>query len=179
MKLASGLNWTVEKLRLLFQFVSVGLKQNQHTAESSMVNSYSANSDELEALRQECLRLRNQLQQQSAEVTNDLRDAMFQQLQTLLTNYPSVRQMVQAKPDLPANNLVSLFTSLDDLLESWSYKPIGSVWEQVPYKPQLHQPDTADIEEGEPVYIRFVGYQNGERILCPAKVSRTLPGGGK
>lgn len=181
-KLASALNWTLEELLAAFHFVSVpaGLKEDQQTPTELMVKpSHSANSDKLEALRQECLRLRNQLQQQGAELTNDLRDATFQQLQTLLTNYPSVRQMVQAKPDLPARNVFSLFTSLDNLLESWGYKPIGSVWEQVPYKPQLHQPDTAGIEEGEPVYIRFVGYQNGERILCPAKVSRTLPGGVK
>ena len=32
-------------------------------------------------------------------------------------------------------------------------------------------------QEGELVYIRFVGYQNGDKILYPAKVSRTLPPG--
>ena len=30
--------------------------------------------------------------------------------------------------------------------------------------------------EGELVYIRFIGYQKGDNILYPAKVSRTLPG---
>ena len=143
---------------------------------------------EIKALRQECLRLRVQLQQQSDELTNLLRESTFQQLQTLLTNYPSVRQMVQVKPDLPAKNLISLFTPLDNLLESWGYETIGSAWKQVPYNPQLHQPDSADIAEGELVYVRFVGYQDGKspegdssasRILCPAKVSRTLPGGAK
>ncbi|PHK14329.1 molecular chaperone GrpE, partial [Nostoc linckia z14] len=49
----------------------------------------------------------------------------------------------------------------------------------VPYNSQLHQPDNADITEGELVYIRFIGYQHQGRILCPAKVSRSLPGGGK
>ena len=34
-----------------------------------------------------------------------------------------------------------------------------------------------DIQPEELVYIRFVGYREGEQILCPAKVSRTLPGG--
>jgi hypothetical protein len=43
----------------------------------------------------------------------------------------------------------------------------------------LHQPDVEDITEGELVYIRFVGYREGERILAPAKVSRTLPPGMK
>lgn len=136
-------------------------------------------SKEIEALRQECLRLRDSLQQRSVELTAEVKDTTFQQLQTLLTNYPSVRQMVQVKPDLPAKNLTSLFTPLDNLLQAWGYETIGSAWEQVPYNPQLHQPDAGDIAEGELVYIRFVGYRDGDRILCPAKVSRTLPAGSK
>jgi molecular chaperone GrpE (heat shock protein) len=130
---------------------------------------------EIEELRQECLRLREQLQQQSSQVTADLQNSNFSQLQSLLTNYPSVRQMVKAKPDLPAKNLISLFIPLDNMLKSWGYEPIGSPWEQVPYNPQLHQADTDDMTEGELVYVRFVGYRDGSRILSPAKVSRTLP----
>ena len=72
-----------------------------------------------------------------------------------------------------------LFTPLDNLLKEWGYEQIGKPWEQVPYNPQIHQPDAGDIAQGELVYIRFVGYQHQEHILCPAKVSRTLPGGVK
>jgi hypothetical protein len=85
--------------------------------------------------------------------------------------------MVQVKPDLPAKNLTSLFTPLDNLIETWGYEPIGQAWEQVAYDPQLHQPDASDIEVEELVYIRFIGYRKGDRILFPAKVSRTLPSG--
>jgi hypothetical protein len=34
-----------------------------------------------------------------------------------------------------------------------------------------------DIQPGEAVYVRFVGYRDGETVLVPAKVSRTLPSG--
>lgn len=159
-QLAKTLGWTIEEL--LFNF---GVRDT----------SSSKRLLEIESLRRECLRLREELQQQSVELTNEFRNSTFQQLQTLLTNYPSVRQLVQMKPDLPAKNLTSLFTSLDNLIESWGYQPIGQAWEQVSYNPQLHQPDAGDIEPGELVYIRFVGYREGEQILCPAKVSRTLP----
>ena len=130
---------------------------------------------EIEALRRECLQLREALQKQKIELENELQHSIFQQLQTLLTNYPSVRQLVEFKPELPAKNIISLFTSLDNLIESWGYEPIGKVWEQVSYDPQLHQADLSDIETGEWVYVRFVGYRKGDRILAPAKVSRTLP----
>jgi DNA-binding Xre family transcriptional regulator len=159
-RLATALGWTIEEL--LFNF---GVRDT----------SSSKRLLEIETLRTECLRLREELQHHSVELTNEFRHSTFQQLQTLLTNYPSVRQLVQVKPDLPAKNLTSLFTSLDNLIESWGYQPIGPAWEQVSYNPQLHQPDAGDIEPGELVYIRFVGYREGEQILCPAKVSRTLP----
>lgn len=31
--------------------------------------------------------------------------------------------------------------------------------------------------EGKLVYIRFIGYQQGDRILYQAKITPTLPGG--
>ncbi|MGK7875542.1 MAG: nucleotide exchange factor GrpE [Xenococcaceae cyanobacterium] len=143
----------------------------------SGASSLTAQAKKIEELQQQCLRLREELQQQSSQLNADLRDATFEQLQTLLTNYPTAVRMAQAKPDLPAKNLVALFTPLENLLSSWGCELIGTPWEQVTYNPQLHQPDTDDIAEGELVYIRFVGYRDGERILYPAKVSRTLPGG--
>ncbi|MEH2097771.1 nucleotide exchange factor GrpE [Nostoc sp.] len=131
------------------------------------------------ALHQEGLRLHEELQQQRVELSEEFRSATFEQLQTLLTNYPSIHQMVQVKPELPAKNLLSMFTALDNLLGKWGYEQIGKPWEKVPYNPQIHQPDTPDIAEDELVYIRFVGYQHQGKILVPAKVSRTLPGGGR
>ena len=110
-----------------------------------------------------------------------LRDAIDEilpitQLHSLLTSYPTVRAIVKTKPNLPAKNLVALFKPLDNLLANWGIETIGKPWEKAPYNPQLHQSDSQDIEEGELVYIRFIGYRQGDRILSPAKVSRTLPG---
>ncbi len=144
---------------------------------SSREFSSLKNSLEIEALRTECLQLRETLQRQGIELKHEFQYSTFQQLQTLLTNYPSLRQLLQVKPELPAKNLISLLTPLDNLIESWDYEAIGQVWEKVSYNPQLHQADTSDIEVGELVYVRFVGYRKGERILAPAKVSRTLPAG--
>lgn len=134
-------------------------------------------TNEQEALRLEGLRLHQELQQQRLELTQELRQSTFEQLQTLLTNYPSIHSLVGIKPELPAKNLLSLFTSLDNLLASWNYEQIGNPWQQVPFDPQIHQPDASDITVGELVYIRFVGYKDRDSILCPAKVSRTLPAG--
>ncbi|OKH36242.1 hypothetical protein NIES2119_18250 [[Phormidium ambiguum] IAM M-71] len=97
----------------------------------------------------------------------------LEQLQTLLACYSSAKALAQASPEMPTESIVSLFAPLDNLLRSWGIEPIGKVSEQVPYNPQLHQPDTDDLIEGESVFIKFVGYRDGSRILCPAQVSRT------
>lgn len=150
---------------------------NQILSDEQTANSRPDNITTESGLIQECLRLREQLQEQSDLVREDERRSTFEQLQTLLTSYCTAIALAQANSEMPAQNLVSLFTPLDNLLRSWGIEPIGKVWEQVPYNPQLHQPDANDLSEGELVFVRFVGYRNGSSILCPAKVSRTRPSG--
>jgi molecular chaperone GrpE (heat shock protein) len=158
-------------LRVLFP------ENNQDTS----INNQSVTSPDTEQkikdLELQCQRLREELKQQSQQLQSDFQQETFTQLQTLLSNYPTVKKMALAKPELPAKNLISLFTSLDNLITSWGYTAIGETWEQVNYNPQLHQADSDDIQEGELVYIRFIGYQDGDKVLYPAKVSRTLPPG--
>jgi len=144
---------------------------------AQLTQSLQQSFKEKAALHQEGLRLHQELQQQRLEITQELRESTFEQLQTLLVNYPSIQALVSIKPELPAKNLLSLFTSLNNLLSAWNYEQIGEPWQQVPYNPQLHQPDSSDIFPDELVYVRFVGYKHQERILCPAKVSRSLPAG--
>jgi molecular chaperone GrpE (heat shock protein) len=134
---------------------------------------------EIAALTQQCQRLREELKTQAAQVQADAIEGGFEQIQTLLTQYPSVRKMVESQPDLPARNIVALLTSLENLVKYWECQSIGKPWEMVPYDPQLHQSDVGDIQVGESVYVRFVGYCKGDRILIPSKVSRTLPAGAK
>jgi molecular chaperone GrpE (heat shock protein) len=149
--------------------------------QDTIIDNQSVNSPDTEQkikdLEFQCQRLRDELKQQSQQLQTDFQQETFTHLQTLLSNYPTVKKMALAKPELPAKNLISLFTSLDNLITNWGYTAIGETWEQVNYNPQLHQADSDDIQEGELVYIRFIGYQDGDKVLYPAKVIRTLPGG--
>ncbi|NEP56181.1 MAG: helix-turn-helix domain-containing protein [Symploca sp. SIO2G7] len=191
-KLATALDWSLEELIHNIDHQSILLAAKSHISNLVKVTTEAS---QLKQLQQQCFRLRKELQHQSRQLNANFQKSTFEQLQTLLTNYPSASKMAQAKPDLPAKNLTSLFTPLENLLQNWGYEPIGKPWEQVPYNPQLHQPDTDDIKEGELVYVRFIGYRDRNsndyhtakttsdiqptKILCPAKVSRTLPGGVK
>ncbi|MEG5140370.1 MULTISPECIES: nucleotide exchange factor GrpE [unclassified Microcoleus] len=169
---------TVDQLRRLATVLNLNFPEFDRTLSALPTSAtITTNPNEIEELRQQCFRLREELQQQKTQLTTDFRRATFEQLQTLLTSYPAARKMAEAKPEMRAKNLSALFTPLENLLSSWNFEAIGLTWEQVAYNPQLHQPDVEDITEGELVYVRFVGYRDGERILAPAKVSRTLPAG--
>jgi molecular chaperone GrpE (heat shock protein) len=160
---------------IILRFLFPETKENTPTNHQPITSTDT--EQKIKDLELQCQRLREELKQQSQQLQTDFQTETFTQLQTLLTNYPTVKKMALAKPDLPAKNLVSLFTSLDNLITNWGYTVIGETWEQVNYNPQIHQADSDDIQEGDLVYIRFIGYQNGDQVLYPAKVSRSLPGG--
>ncbi len=130
---------------------------------------------ETEDLKQQSLKLKDELEAQKELFASEFQFIFFEQLQGLLTQYPTVIKIVEYKPDFPAKDILPLFVPLNGLIELWKYKVIGSPWEQVYYDPKYHQADCNDMRVGELVYIRFVGYYIGDRILVPAKVSRTLP----
>ncbi len=157
--------------------------QTQLTKVKSQLQTSEVNktklAEEIVALTQQCQRLREELKTQADRVRVDAIDGGFEQIQTLLTQYPSVRKMVESQPDLPARNIVALLTSLENLVKFWECQSIGKPWEMVEYDPQIHQSDVDDVQVGESVYVRFIGYRKGDRILIPAKVSRTLPASAK
>jgi hypothetical protein len=136
-----------------------------------------AKQKEIESLKQQCHQLRLQLKQQSAQLKQDFQNETLTHLNSLIISYPTAKKMAEIKPDLPAKNLLALLTPLDTLIQNWGFEMIGQPWEKVKFDPQFHQGDRDDLEIGEDVYIRFVGYRDGEDILYPAKVSKTLPQG--
>lgn len=178
----SQLQQDLETLKQESQTIQQHLQTELDQTKATLQSTRRVNADletQNEALKHQCSRLRDSLDQQSQQVRQDTQTLMFEQIQTLLTQYPTLRQMATSKPDLPARNLVAALTPLDNLLQFWGYVPIGTPWEALAYDPQLHQGDVGDLQVGETVYVRFVGYREAKthRILIPAKVSRTLPGG--
>lgn len=135
------------------------------------------NDKEVKALKAQCQQLKLELQQQAQQLKQDFQDETLRKINSLMINYPTAKKMVEVKQDLPAKNLIALLTPLDTLMQTWGFEMIGQPWEKVTFDPQFHQGDSDNIKVGETVYIRFVGYRDGERILYPAKVSKNLPSG--
>jgi len=144
----------------------------------SLIQRFGASSSvasESQEITQEVQRLRIQLDNQEKRLRHQILTELVEKLKPLLVQYPTLQQVVQRRPDYPAQQVLALLTSLGNLLEDWQLEPIGQVWQQVAYDPENHQADEDDIQVGEPVYVRFVGYRAADQVLIRAKVSRTLP----
>lgn len=132
--------------------------------------------DKIEELEWKNKKLTNKIEKLPQVLQGHWQKESLNLLQELLISYPTAKLMVELKHNLPPKNILSLLKPLELLLEKWGVEAIGQPWKKVPYNPQIHDCGEEDITEGELVYIRWVGYSQGEQVLLPAKVSRKLPG---
>lgn len=146
-------------------------------AETQKLQDLSIDNQKIDLLLNECQQLRQRLDDQKQQLSQQHRDQTFSHLRNLIVQLPTARQAALSNSSFPASNLVKLLKPLDTLFLDWGYQTIGSVWQPAVFDPYLHQPDTEDIQPGEQIHIRFVGYRLGEQVMIQAKVSRTLPAG--
>ncbi|BAQ64470.1 hypothetical protein [Geminocystis sp. NIES-3709] len=178
----NNLAFATEKIKALqeeLQTVSDRLEYNQDKYKKSEQESKTKVDNlenQIERLEKKCLELNQEIENLPIKLIRDWQQKSFESLQTLLANYPTAKIMVKLKPELPAKNVITLLKPLDKVLIQWGIESIGKPWEKVSYNPQIHYSDEENLIPNEMVYIRFVGYRQQEKILLPAKVSRTLPG---
>ena len=122
-------------------------------------------------LRQEYERLKHQLETQPQHICQQVQREAIALLEPWLLQWPTAIYAAQQNPTIPATRLIPLTKPLDALLQAWGLTAIGPVGADVPYDPQQHQPMGAAITPGQRVRIRYVGYQQGDRLLYRAKVS--------
>jgi transcriptional regulator with XRE-family HTH domain len=145
----------------------------------NLVNIFSDRGDrltsdrepELERLQQEYDRLDRQLQQQRTTLESEFQHQSLQALESFLTYYPTAKQAAIDNPDFPATKLLPLLRSVEQLIAGWGVTAIGTVGAEISYDPQWHQLIDGTAEPGDLVKVRYVGYQQGEKLLFRAKVS--------
>ncbi|MGB3312611.1 MAG: nucleotide exchange factor GrpE [Nodosilinea sp.] len=130
---------------------------------------------QLDALRQECDRLQNQLAAQAETVRQQVQQQAIAQLEPWLVQWPTAVHAAQQKPDLPAQKLIPLVRPVEALVQHWGLTPIDAVGAEVPFNPQVHQPRSGHPAPGQLVRVSHVGYRQGDRLLYRAKVSSIQP----
>lgn len=126
----------------------------------------------LERLQQEYSHLQQQLQQQQATLQAEFQSQSLQVLESFLTYFPTAKHAAINNPDLPATKLLPLVGSIDKLIAQWGVTVIGAVGAEIPYDPQFHQLIAGTVNPHELVTVRYVGYQQGDKLLFRAKVSK-------
>ena len=78
---------------------------------------------------------------------------------------------IDKNPELPAARLIPLVKPVKELIEKWGLTPISQVGAELPFDPQWHELMSGEAEPGTMVKVRYVGYQQKDRLLYKAKVS--------
>ena len=126
---------------------------------------------EIATLKQEYLRVQQQLEEQKYLLLQEFQLSSLQSLESLLLQFPSAAQKARENPKLAAVNLLPLVQKpLEKLLSGWGIETIAAVGAEIPYNPQEHQLLEGNVEPGDTVKVRYIGYRQAEKLLYRAKV---------
>lgn len=141
------------------------------SAQPSSEFSPPLDSAHIQQLKHEYERLQRQLDEQKVQLRETFQQECLQHIESWLLQWPTAAHAAKQNPDVSAVKLLPLVRPIEQLLDNWGISAIATVGEEVPYDPQQHQLIGGTAEPGNPVRIRYVGYQQGDRLLYRAKVS--------
>jgi DNA-binding Xre family transcriptional regulator len=154
---------------LIAQFANAGANPELTSAVPPKSPPAADPAATIAALRQEYDRLQQQMASQAQTLRQQVQREALTKIESWLLMWPNAVQAAQDKPDLPASKVIPLTRPLQELLQTWAVRPIGTVGEVVPYDSQIHQPNSP-VQPGQSVRIRHLGYWHGDRLLHRAKV---------
>lgn len=128
---------------------------------------------ELARVRGEYERLRTQAETDRAAAAGAGLDALARRLAPLLSQLATIQALAEGGRSLRIDDVLKLFAKVERVLGEAGLTRIGAVGEQTRFDTRVHQRMSgADVDDGNPVSVRFVGYRLGETILLKAMVSR-------
>ncbi|MGH8674648.1 MAG: nucleotide exchange factor GrpE [Burkholderiales bacterium] len=129
---------------------------------------------ELARVREEYERLRAQAERDQAGAASAGFEALARRLAPLLSQLATMQSLADGGRPVRIEDVLKLSGKLERVLNEAGLARIGTVGEEIPFDTRSHQRMSgADLEEGDPVSVRFVGYRLGATILVKALVSRT------
>ena len=161
-KLAAALQISVEQL--ITNFTNLAESQAETSLASNQSESSQFSLQEYEKLQQE-------MAQQAEVLENQFQQASIQTIESWLIQWPTAVAAIMKNPELPAERLIPLVKPVKQLVEQWGIETIAVVGQELPYDPQWHELMKGSVEPGAMVKVRYVGYQQKDKILYKAKVS--------
>ncbi|MDJ0598501.1 MAG: helix-turn-helix domain-containing protein [Crocosphaera sp.] len=169
LKLSKVLNLSLEQLLLQFE-TDQSLREDWEIASQGISGNSNTNSL---PLQQEYKQLQRQLDQQQETLHKEFQSSSIATLESWLLQWPTAAIVAQKNPEISAVKLLPLVKPVFELLKQWGLQMKGTVGEVVAYDPQCHQllEGGGNAQPGDPVIIRYVGYEHDHKLLYRAKVS--------
>ena len=128
---------------------------------------------EIAALREEYQRLREQGQRERDSAASAGFDALARRLAPLLAQLATMESMAGGERAPRLEDVFKLFDMLEKTLAEDGLARIGAVGEETAFDTRWHQRiGGAEVDDGDRVRVRFIGYRIGENVLLKAMVSR-------
>ncbi len=134
-------------------------------------SSFKSNHQEIATLQQEYLHLQQQFHQQRETLQAEFQLQSLQTIESFLTYFPAAKHAAMNNPNFPASKIFPLVQSLDRLIQQWDVTVIGEIGDRIGYDPRWHQLIEGTASPDELVTVRYVGYQQGDKLIFRAKVS--------
>ncbi len=152
------------------------LSQTLQISLSELINTFAPGSiTESQKTPSESAReyqlLQKQIEQQRENLEQEFQQQVLETIESWLISWPTVVYRVGENPQLEAKKILPLVKPIEKLMEKWNIEPIAPVGTIVAYNPQYHQLMEGSSTPGEPVRVRYTGYQQKDKLLYRAKVS--------
>lgn len=128
---------------------------------------------EIDALREEYERLREQGKRERERAASTGFGELARRLAPLLAQLATMEALAGGERAPRLEDVFRLFGTLEDVLAEGGLARIGAVGDVTAFDTALHQRiGGTEVDDGDPVRVRFVGYRLGKAILLKAMVSR-------
>lgn len=164
--------------------LSAALKALAGNAPQDMRNRIAAleldlrqKDDEIAALREEYERLRQQGERERSSAAGAGFDALARRLAPLLSQLATMQSLAGGERAPRLEDVFKLIGMLERALDESGLMRIGAAGEETAFDTRWHQCMSGDeIDDGDRIRVRFIGYRHGENILLKAMVSRATTG---
>ncbi len=134
--------------------------------------------EEIGALREEYERLRQQGERERDSAASAGFDALARRLAPLLSQFATMESMSGSERAPRLEDVFKLFDMLERVLADGGLTRIGMVGEETVFDARWHQRmGGAEVDDGDRIRVRFIGYRLGETVLLKAMVSQAVGGG--
>ena len=164
-KLSNALQISMSDLLSTFSDVELKPQQNSTATEATAATA------EMTSYQAEYERLKSEMAQQEAALTQQFQQSCLQAIESWLKQWPKAVYAAEKNPQLPAVKLLPLMRPIEQLVKQWGVEAIAPVGSQIAYDPRWHQLTQGTAEPGEMVTVKSPGYRQGDKLLYRSEVT--------